>query len=116
MAYAQSVRLVHAAGQNDVAERSRPRLGIVGIGAVQADFDAGAAYVDAGGDAGHFVVEIGMVGMQHQHRAEQLDRRESSSAWIVLAPSTCRRKVSAGAISVTRRLTPMPRGSERPKS
>ena len=32
MAFAQSMRLVHAAGQHDVAELSRLRLGMVGIG------------------------------------------------------------------------------------
>ena len=47
VAFAQSVRLVHAAGQHDVAEFSRQRLGMVGIGAVQTDLDAGAAYVPA---------------------------------------------------------------------
>src|SRR5262249_39828363 len=41
---------------------------------------------------------------------------KSSSAWMVRAPSTTRRNSSAGAISVTRRLRPTPRGSDRPKS
>ena len=93
------------------------RLGPVGIGAVEADLDAGAAYLDACGHAGHFMVEIGMVGMQHQHRAEQLDRREILvGVDRVGAKHQAQERLRQARLSVTSRLTPTPRGSERPKS
>ena len=49
MTLAQPVRFVDAAGQHDMAVLPCLRLDAVRIGAVEADLDADAAHLDAGG-------------------------------------------------------------------
>ena len=105
-----------AAGQHDVAVLAGPRFDRIRIGTVEAQFDAGATRLDAGHDAGHRIVEIAVVGMQHEHRAQQFDRREILIGIDGVAPEHVAAETSIAAMSVTSRLTPMPRGSERPKS
>ena len=54
--------------------------------------------------------------MQHQHGAEQLDRCKILVGMDRRRAERQPQECFEGATSVTRRLTPMPRGSERPKS
>ena len=60
----------------DMPGLPRPRLCLVRIDPVDADLRADAAQFDAAEDARHLVVAIGMVGMQQQDRAGEVDHAE----------------------------------------
>ena len=76
MALAQPVRFVKRGGEHDVSGIASPRLDTVWIGTVEPDLDARAPNFDAREHARHLVVEVGMIGVQHEHGAKQLDRCE----------------------------------------
>src|SRR5918994_7694767 len=73
MALAQSVRLVDRAGKDDMAPVAGQCFDPVRVRAIDAYFDACAACLRTGYHPAHRIVGIGMIGVQHEDRAENLD-------------------------------------------